>query len=114
MESIDLEGERVVGIPLESIGNQQYHRTLREDTSRPLLVKCVQRGRDTSATGPVDHICRTRRERFFRVALADCTGYVRQPRAEQERGHTFAGVRYSVQEMQKQTGVLAHRTGNIN
>src|SRR6476661_4373344 len=113
MEPIDLEGERVVGIPLESIGNQQNHRTLREHTTRPLLVKCVQRGGDPSPSGPVGHICRTRGESFIRVTLADCTGYVRQPRAEQECGHTFAGVRYSVQEMQKQTGVLAHRAGNI-
>src|SRR6185295_7070175 len=113
MEPIDLERERVVDISLESISNQQYYRTLRENTTRPLLVECVQRCGDACAPRPVGHIRRAGRKRLIGVALADCAGYVRQPCAEQKRGHTFARVSYSVQKMQKQTGVLAHRAGNI-
>src|SRR5215471_15252162 len=39
MEPINLECERVVGVALEPIGNQQHHRALRQHTSRPLLVE---------------------------------------------------------------------------
>src|SRR5215470_17481751 len=52
VKPVHLKGQRIVGVALEPIGNQQYHRALRENPARPSLMKAAQRRSDTSATGP--------------------------------------------------------------
>src|SRR6476646_2683086 len=46
VQPVDLEGQPVVGIALEPIGDQQHDRALGEHPPRPELVEGVQRGRD--------------------------------------------------------------------
>src|SRR5580658_4791147 len=43
VQPVDLEGQRVVGVTLEPVGDEQHDGTLGEHTARPQLVEAVQR-----------------------------------------------------------------------
>src|SRR5580700_4487849 len=113
VQPVDLEGERVVGVALEPIGDEEDDRALGEHAARPKLVEGVQRRGDPGAAGPVRHARRAGRERIVGIALAQRAGDIGQPRAEQERADAFPCVGEVVQEMQKDAAILAHRAGNI-
>ena len=70
MQPVHLEGERVVGIALEPVGDQQHDRALAEHAPRPVLVEVMQRRGDAGAARPVEHAGRAGGERLVRIALA--------------------------------------------
>ena len=61
VQPVDLERQRVVGVALEPVGDQQHDRALREHAARPELVEVVQRGGDARAARPVEHAAPSRR-----------------------------------------------------
>src|SRR5580692_3851879 len=113
VQPVDLEGERVVGVALEPVGDEQDDRSLGEHAARPQLVEGVQRRSDARAAGPIRHARRTGRQRIVGVALAQRARDVGQPRAEQERADALSCIGEVVQEMQKDAAILAHRAGDI-
>ena len=113
VQPVDLEGERIVGVALEPVGDEQHDRALGEHAARPQLVEDMQRRGDPRAAGPVRHARRAGRQRIVGIALAQRARDVGQPRAEQKRADAFSRVGEVMQEMQKDAAVLAHRAGNI-
>ena len=67
MQPIDLEGETVVRIALQPIGDQQHDRALGEHAPRPKLVESAQRGGDARAAGPVGDARCDRGEPLVRI-----------------------------------------------
>src|SRR5690242_4236347 len=101
MQTFHLECERVIDVAFESIGDEKHHRALTEHATRPMLVECAQRRGDARAARPVDYVRRTCRQGFIRIALADRTRDIREPRSEKECGYALARVGNCVDKMQK-------------
>src|SRR5580700_11338753 len=113
VQPVDLEGERIVGIALEPVGDEEHDGALGQHAARPKLVEGVQRRGDAGAAGPVRNVRRTGRERLVRIALAQRARDIGEPGAEQERVDALSRVGEVVQKMQKDAAVLAHRAGDI-
>src|SRR5580693_6026429 len=113
VQPVDLEGERVVGVALETVGDEKDDGALGQHAARPKLVEGVQRRGDPRAAGPVRHARRAGRQRIVGIALAQRAGDIGQPRAEQKRADALSRVGEVVQEMQKDAAVLAHRAGDV-
>src|SRR5437868_2759220 len=113
VQPVHLEGELVVGLALQPVGDQEHNGALPEHTARPQLVEGVQGGGDAGAAGPILHRLRTACQRLVRILGAQCPRHVGQPRAKQEDGDALAVVGDGMEEMQEQPRVLAHRSGDV-
>ena len=114
MQPVDLERQRVVGVALEPVGDQQHDRALGEHAARPQLVEGVQRRRDPRAARPVGHARRAGGKRIVRIALAQRARDVGQPGAEQETCCTrFRASVSACRKCRNSRRVLAHRAGNV-
>src|SRR5262245_26434686 len=61
MQPVDLEGERVVAVALQPVGDEQHDGALAEDAPAPIFVEGMQRAGDTGAARPVGDGARARR-----------------------------------------------------
>src|SRR5579862_420880 len=100
VQPVDLEGERIVGIALKPVSNEQHDGALGQHPPRPQLVEAAQRGCNAGAAGPVGHAGRTGGQRIVGITLAQRTGDVAQPRAEQECADAFSHIGERMQKMQ--------------
>ena len=113
VQPVDLEGQRIVGVALEPVGDEQHDRALRQHAARPQLVEGVQRRGDAGAARPVRHARRAGGERLVGIALAQRAGDIGQPRAEQERVTRLRASVTRAGNAETAAAVLAHRAGNI-
>ena len=107
------KAERIVGVALKPVGDEQHDRALGEHAARPQLVEGAQRRGDARAARPIRHAAEQAasassgsRSRSARVTLVS-----RVPNKNVRDALSRVGER--VQEMQEDAAVLAHRAGNI-
>ena len=74
VQPVDLEGQRVVGVALEPVGDQEDDRALGQHAACPQLVEHMERGGDARAARPVGHARRAGGERVVGVALRATRG----------------------------------------
>src|SRR6204780_455769 len=84
VQPVDLEGQRVVGVALEPIGDEKDDGALGQHAARPKLVEGVQRRGDARAAGPIRDARRAGRQRIVGIAFAQRAGDIGQPRARSE------------------------------
>src|ERR1700693_284441 len=101
--------EAGAGIAVESVGDQEHHRSLTEHPARPKPVELVQALADAGAAGPVRDYLGDPIERDVDIAEAQITGDVGQPGAEHEGEDPVAVVGDRMHEMQEDAAVPAHR-----
>src|SRR4051794_1531294 len=113
VQPVHLEGELGIGLPLQPVGDQEHDGALAQHAARPQFVEVVQRGRYPRAAGPVLHGRRAACQRLVGIALAQRTGDIGKPGAEQEHRDALARIADGMEEMQEQAGVFAHRARDI-
>src|SRR5262245_5453487 len=92
MQPVHIEGERIVDVAVEPVGDQKHDRALTEHTTRPQPVKGMERRGDAGAARPVRNAGRAGGERIVRIALAQGARHVGEARAEQKGAHTLTRV----------------------
>ena len=100
-------------VPLETIGNQKHDGALPEHPARPETIEFMQcfadpRAADQSLTARMQSSIAV-----IGITVLHLTRHVAQPCSEQERVDPAALFGQHMQKMQEDTGVLAHRAGNV-
>ena len=68
MQPVHFETQRVIGVSLKPVGNQQYNRALAQYAPRPVFIESVQRCSDARASGPIRHVGRASCKRLICIA----------------------------------------------
>ena len=113
VQPVDLALQILVGVALQTVGDQQHDGPAGQHPARPLPVEGGECRGDPRAARPVLHPLRAGEERLVRVLHPQLPRDIGQPGAEQERVDVAPLLGQRMHEMQQDAGVLAHRAGNV-